>query len=322
MEHSNESADQSQKEQMRLKYVQEWINILDEYAVNWYGNVQPHQRFSAYVSVFTHLPDVAKLYVCGLLNDAQLVELTKATERAYKEACRFAPQIEKPENIEYILPPTFEDVKDNLTDDLFHHPMMNDYLEIIDQMEWAAKIYDTQNLNMANEWICFEDMPQPVDVLVSDSLAEIDARMIDTLLKIRNGCMKITPDQKNFFDALVNRFCEDTLSNLLGVPENDLSVGATERGMLAHSFWEGIFNNSGLILTGSREDIMQQAVYLTRDMLASQWEDFDWTLVLLGWYDDVTLPYLNHLEDRRGIRKISTQIINKTMDNSRQNDGN
>ncbi len=319
MGYSNEPLKQKQTDKLFQKYVQDWTSILNTHAANRFGSIQPNLKFSACISIFSHLPDVAKLYMCGLLNDSQFVELTKASQAYYDEACHFAKQIENPENIEEVSPPSFEDVKDNLTDDLFHHPIMEDYLEIIDQIDWATKIYDMQNLNMESDWICFDDMPKPINVLYSDNLTETDAFMINTLLSIRNGCTYITPDQKIFFDALVNRFYDDTLSVLLDVPENELSIGTTDRATLAHSFFTSLFNSTGLVLTGTRENMMKEAVTLTRDMLASQPYDPDWTGALLSWYDNVTLPYLNSLEDRKGIRKITSKMINKPRSDLDQN---
>lgn len=320
MGYSDEPLKQKQTDICFQKYIQEWSTILNEYVIGRFRTIHPHQKFSACISVFSHLPDVAKLYICGLLNDTQFVELTNACKKYHDEAYQFAKQIENPENIEEVCPPSFEDVKDNLTDDLFHHPIMDDYLEIIDQIDWATKIHDIHHLNLENDWICFDDMPKPINILYSDSLAETDAFMINTLLSIRNGCTYITPDQRTFFDALVNRFCDDTLSVLLDVPENDLSIGTTQRAAFSHSFFTSLFNTSGVVLTGTRENIMKEAISLTRDMLASQPYEHGWILTLLSWYDSVTMPYLNSLEDRISIRKISSQIRDNSQDNSSQKD--
>ena len=283
--------------------IQKWQTLLDQRAKTLFDFILPHKKLSSHISAFASMPQAGQLYVLGLLNDAQFSHMTQVSEQYHSECVEAIKQSfdesEQSEQVNSILAPTLYEIRPRLIHPAFHHPIMDTYVDVCEKIKWAALIHDADNLNYDNRILSLEDALDTYNVFFENDTFESDARALDTCILLRNSCQIVHPKTDAYLHGSVNRFYMDTISILQGIPENEPTLGATKRSLLAYELFDSLGQNHRSVLTGTREQIMIGVINHTHNMLMSQPEwDNDWKKYLSNWFNEIMTPYSDSLNNR------------------------
>ncbi|MBR5130603.1 MAG: hypothetical protein IKV03_05210 [Alphaproteobacteria bacterium] len=312
--------------ELREKQKGEWLAILLERSYNLFGSLLPHKKLPSLVSAFMDMPQVDQMYLCGLLNDAQFVEMRREAEK-YCLECEMLIRNNYEEELHgeqfvSIVAPTFSEIQNRLFDGAFHDPIMNEYVKVVEKIQSASTIYDLNNLNVANDMLSLEDEQKITPIVEKNNPFVSDMRALEICLLIRNGCLLVPEEHNAYLNGAVNRFCLDALSVLKNVPENEYTLGASQRAEWSYGLLGSLFRGDGLILKGQSELIMGDILKGTQALLAFQSNyDKEWRDYLVKWFDDLMLPYSCSLVERvGGAQKVSDQKRFPKEDNGRERD--
>lgn len=302
----------------------EWIGMLDQRSCDLFGPLLPYKKIPSYACSFVDMSPADQMYICGLLNFEQYLEM-KIVSNTYQRECK---QIihdnyetnEQEWQTQSILPPTVYEIQPRLKQPVFHDPIINNYTNIVEKIRWAGIVYDLNSFNYEGRRFNLEDGQENYDILVPKDKFISDMRALEACLLVRNGCLNVPQECDIYLNMAVDHFCGEAVSNLLNVPENNLTQGATKRGQLAYGMFCNIFKGNGIIFTGKRAEIMTNILKNTNNLLSQQ-KNFndEWQRYLSNWFNTLMEPYANSLIERmQKPKKVSEHPIQPSSQNTKQ----
>ena len=146
---------------LRKQQQNEWQKLLTQRTHNLFEPLTPHEQFPAYLSSFIDMPQVGQLYICGLLNDHQFTELSLESIKYHSECEQvirenFVDELQE-EQIASIMPPTIYEIQSRLSNPAFHDPIIDKYINIMEQIHTACIMQDLNHLNTKKKFLNLED---------------------------------------------------------------------------------------------------------------------------------------------------------------------
>ncbi len=302
---------------------QEWINMLKLRSQHLFGNLLPYEKIPSYVCSFLDMSQAEQLFVCGLLDRAQFAEMGIVSAAYYKECkqaiCENYETHDQDEQVQSLSHPTVYEIQPRLRHRVFHNPIIDEYVEIVEKIKMAAIVYDLSSVNYEKRRFCLDDGQEIYDILIPQNELISDLRALEACLLVRNGCERVPEEYDTYLNGAVDYFCNMAVSDLSKVPENEWTKGAHKRGRVAANLFMGLFKGRGVVMEGRPENVMAGVLKRTAALLPFQ-EQFDdkWRGYLVEWFDELMAPYAESLIKRV---QCPQKIVNASEQMPIKNDG-